>query len=213
MLHYYPLFLLLSCLLSSAYGQDERYYRQLLTGELPQVGQLIQELPLPQFNVLGPSYKVDLNADGVEEFIQPQKRDGHDWLEIRDFSQRKVFEAKLFAMGSDSHIYKLQLVHITPTVKTLIIFMDEGFTRGRRFESSGRIFLLTFENNDLNKITLTQGPHFFHEREAQREQYWRRTYMVNVYDMDNDGTREIVVMYNHIQRILKYSGKGEWVRI
>jgi hypothetical protein len=211
--HYWYIFLGLWVCLSVAEAQDERYFRQLIAGELPQ---LLQDSPasrLPQFNVNGASYKVDLNGDGIEESIQTQKRDGVDWLQISNFSQRVIFEAKLLAMGSESQIYKLKLVHIKPEVKTLIVFLDEGFTRGRKFESTARIFLLTWEKNDLDKIRLTQGPHFFHEREGQREQYWRRDYMVNVVDIDGDGTREVAVQFNSINRIMRYIGNGEWERL
>lgn len=197
----------------SGYGQDERYYRQILTGELPRLNLETGEAAIAQFNVMGAQYKVDLDGDGIEEIIQPQKRDGVDWLEIRNSSQSKLFEAKLLAMGAGSYIYKLRLVQISAKVRALLIFLDEGVTAGKRFESTGRFFVLSFENNDLSKMTLTDGPHFYHEKEAQREQYWRRDYAVNVYDIDGDGSREISVQYNHIQRIMKYLGRGEWQRL
>lgn len=197
----------------SGFGQDERYYRQILTGELPRLNLEAGEAAIAQFNVMGAQYKVDLDGDGIEEIIQPQKRDGVDWLEIRNSSQSKLFEAKLLAMGAGSYIYKLRLVQISAKVRALLIFLDEGVTAGKRFESTGRFFVLSFENNDLSKMTLTDGPHFYHEKEAQREQYWRRDYAVNVYDIDGDGSREIAVQYNHIQRIMKYLGRGEWQRL
>lgn len=207
-------FLFILLLISvSGYGQDERYYRQILTGELPRLNLEAGEAAIAQFNVMGPQYKVDLDGDGIEEMIQPQKRDGVDWLEIRNSSQSKLFEAKLLAMGAGSYIYKLRLVQISAKVKALLIFLDEGVTAGKRFESTGRFFVLSFENNDLSKMTLTAGPHFYHEKEAQREQYWRRDYAVNIYDIDGDGSREIAVQYNHIQRIMKYLGRGEWQRL
>lgn len=171
-----------------------------------------QEKSGHQFNVKGASYKFDLNGDGFEESIQPQKRDGVDWLEIRDSSERKVFEGKLLAMGTGSSIYKIKVVNLSTKARAAIIFLDEGVIQGKRFESTARIFVISFENNDLSTISMTEGPHFFHEKEAQREQYWRRDYNVNVYDLDGDGVREIAIMYNHIQRIMKYKGRGEWER-
>ena len=195
-----------------AWAQDERYYRQIFKGELTSEKEIVTDSPVSQFNVKGSVYKFDLNSDGIDESLQPQKRDGVDWLEIRDFSERKLFEAKLLAMGADSALYKIKVVNISPKVKTLILFLDEGVTQGKRFESTARIFLLSFENNDFTTMALTQGPHFFHEKEAQREQYGRRDYVVNVYDVDGDGVREISIQYNHIQRFMKYLGKGEWSR-
>lgn len=194
-------------------AQDERYYRQILNGELPLQGQSIKEAQEHQFNVKGAAYNVDLNGDGFEEIIQPQKRDGVDWLEIQDSTKRKIFETKLLAQGVESVIYKIKLAHLSTTSKVLIIYLDEGKTSGRRFESTARIFLLTFENNDFSTFKLAQGPHHFHEKEGQRDQYWRKDYSVDVRDVDQNGVRDVVVEFNHIQRIMLYLGKGEWSRL
>ena len=145
--------------------------------------------------------------------IQPQKRDGVDWIEIRNTTQRKIFEAKLLAMGGESSIYKAKLVYLSSTTKLLMLFLDEGKTSGRRFESTARIYLITFENNDLSTMKITTGPHHFHEREGQRDQYWERDYSVEVRDVDKNGVRDVVVQYNHIQRIMVYKGNGNWDRL
>ena len=162
--------------------------------------------------VNGPAYRLDLNRDGVEEILEPQKRDGVDWIEIRNSSQNKIFEAKLFAMGGASTLYKIRMVDLSQKVRALLLYVDEGITKGKRFESTARFYVLTFENSDLSKISLAEGPHYFHEKEGQRDMYWRRDYNVNVYDIDQDGIKEISVEYNHIQRIMKYNGKGNWER-
>ena len=196
----------------SVSAQDERYYRQILKGELPDTGMELKDPPEHQFNVKGASYVIDLNGDGFEESIQPKKRDGVDWLEIKDSSQRKVFEAKLFAVGGESVIYKIKIAQISPTVKLLLLFLDEGKSAGRKFESTARIYLLTMENNDLSTFNITMGPHHYHEKQRQREQYYRRDYAVEIRDVNKDGTRDVIVEYNHIQRIMLYKGKGEWDR-
>ena len=193
-------------------AQDERYYRQMLTGELPHLSTDIKEMAVKPISLDGPFYNFDLNGDGIDERLQPIKRDGVDWLIISDSSKRKIFEAKLLAMGGESFIYKLKLVHLSPQYKSLIVFLDEGHTAGKQFESTGKLYVLSFDNNDLSTLSLSPGPHFFHEKESQREQYLRRGYQVTVADLNGDGVREITVHYNHIQRILQYQGKGEWKR-
>jgi hypothetical protein len=212
MVHQMWLFLIL-CLVRPVWGQDERFYRQILKGELPQFSQELKEVSETQFNVKGASYLIDLNGDGIEESIQPQKRDGVDFIEIKDSSQRKIFDHKLLAIGGESHIYKIKFTQLNDKTKVLVIFLDEGHTAGLRFESTARIFLVTFENNDLSTMKLTQGPHHFHEKESQRDQYWRRNYAVEVRDTNDDGTKEVVVQFNHIQRIMLYKGRGEWLRL
>ncbi len=192
------------------HAQDERYYRQILTGELPKALGPISGIELPSFNAYGNIYRLDINGDGIEESIQPQKRDGVDWIEIRDSSQRKVFEAKLLAQGAESYLYKIRLVSLSTKARALILFLDEGFTKGKYFESTAKIYLVSLDNNDLSTLKISDGAHFFHEKKAQRELYWRRIYNVNVFDMDNDGIKDISVQYNNIQRIFRYLGNGNW---
>lgn len=212
MVHQWLFFLLFFMLSVQSGAQDERYYRKILSGELPSVTESLKESSLPTFNVSGPLYRVDINEDKIEETIIAQKRDGVDWIEIRNASGTKIFESKLLAMGVSSHLYKIKIVDLSPRVKALILFMDEGFIKGKKFESTARLFVMTIEDNDFSKIWITSGPHFFHEKESHREQYWRRNYTVNVYDSNGDGIKEISVMYNHIQRYMIYNGKGEWKR-
>jgi len=204
--------LILVWLMSTAYAQDERTYRQIIGGQLPNLNRQFREVPVGQFNVLGRSYHVDINGDGLEEILQPQKRDGVDWIEILDASRRKIFEAKLLAMGSESVLYKIKLVALSAKARGLILFLDEGKTHGRKFESTAKIFVITLDNNDFSTLKISPGPHFFQEKEGQRDQYLRRDYVVNVYDVDKDGVREISVQYNHIQRFMKYMGNGIWLR-
>lgn len=212
MVHHLLLFFIFA-FSAGVFAQDERYYRQILNGELPSFGQEVREVQEHQFNVKGASYSIDLNSDGIEEVIQPQKRDGVDWIEIKDSSNRKIFEAKLLAMGGESTIYKAKLAHLSLKTKVLILFLDEGKTNGKRFESSARIYLVSFENNDLTNIHITTGPHHFHEKEGQRDQYWERDYVVEIRDVDLNGVRDVVVQYNHIQRIMLYAGRGDWLRL
>lgn len=191
------------------FGQDERYYRQILTGELPVTAEPRENF-VRNYLVKGSEYLVDLDSDGIEEVIQPEKRDGIDYLNILNSSRANVFSAKLFSSGGDSHIYKIRMVYLTPRIRTLIIFLDEGATKGLRFESTARIYLLSYEDNKLSSMVLNPGPHIFHEKEAQRDQYYRRNFVVDVRDLNQDAKREIIVHFGHIQYIYEYLGSGEW---
>jgi hypothetical protein len=205
------IFLIFAILSGPIRAQDERYFRQIFSGDLPKSDEAI--ISAPVMTVSGPGYRIDLNRDGVEEVLQAQKRDGVDWIEIRNSSQSKIFESKLFAMGGASTLYKIRLVDLSEKVRALLLFLDEGITKGKRFESTARFYVLTFEDNNLSKMSLVQGPHYFHEKEGQRDMYWRRDYNVNIFDIDGDGLKEIAVQYHHIQRIMKYKGSGVWERI
>ncbi len=198
-------------LLGSAeiFAQDERYYRQILSGDLPVTADSRDNF-VRNFLIKGPEYHLDLDGDGVEEIIQPEKRDGTDWISILNSSRSSLFAAKLFAAGGDSSIYKIRMVNLSTRVKALIIFLDEGVTHGLKFESTARIYLLSYEDNKLSTLTMNPGPHIYQEKEAQREQYWRREFVVDVTDLNNDNMREVVVHFNHIQYVLEYQGTGEW---
>ena len=193
---------------TNLWGQDERYYRKMLSGGLAISEKSVDSVP--KFQVSGPAYLVDLNGDGIEERIIPEKRDGVDWLKIEDSSFSTIFETKIFATGANSHLYKVKLASLNTRVKVLILFLDEGTTEGAKLESYGKISLLSFENNNLSSMKFQEGARFYHEFKGQREQYSRRSYNVNVYDIDKDGEREVVVEYQHIQRVFKYAGFGEW---
>lgn len=214
MVHYLRFVMIFLLFSGSLMAQDERYYRQMLSGALPDFNSdEVKKNEKIHYSFSSSSYRIDLNKDGTEEYIQTMKRDGVDWIQISDFSGRKIFESKLFAMGAESVIYKVRFTQISRDVKALILFLDEGKTHSVKFESTARIYVLSFEKNNLETMTLSQGPHFYHEKEAQREQYWRRHYQVNIVDFDGDGIKEISIQYNHIQRMMKYIGRGEWIRL
>ena len=204
----FTLLLLIFLISGNLKAQDERYYRKMLSGGYAKPEKLVDRVP--RFFVSGPAYLVDLNGDGIEERIIPEKRDGVDWLKIEDSSFSTIFETKLFATGSSSHLYKIKLAILNDKVKVLILFLDEGVTAGAKIESYGRISLISFENNNLATMKFQEGARFYHEMKGQREQYFRRSYSVNIYDIDKDGDREVVVEYQHIQRVFKYAGFGEW---
>lgn len=211
MAHYWLVFCLFLLGSGDIFAQDERYYRQILTGELPKTD-TPKESFVRNYLVKGAEYMVDLDGDGIEEIIQPEKRDGTDYLNILNSSRASIFSAKLFATGGNSWIYKLRLVHLTPRVKTLIVFLDEGSTRGLRFESTAKIYFLSFEDNKLSTLTMNPGPHIYQEKEGQRDQYWRREMVVDVADLNKDLKREIIVHFGHIQHIYEYMGSGNWAK-
>jgi hypothetical protein len=91
------------------WAQDERYFRKMFSGDLVKK-ELPQEVQKVHFKVVGNSYLIDLDQDKIEEVIEPQKRDGVDWIEVKNSSGRKLFEGKIFAAGSGSYLYKIKFV-------------------------------------------------------------------------------------------------------
>jgi hypothetical protein len=198
-----------------AYSQDERKYRQLIDKTQKNKNNEHEVMPSSTFVQNQGRYQLDLNSDKIEEIVEIQKRDGLDWIIIKASNETVLYQTKLPTVGSQSVIFKMLLLNISKTrsIKTLVLFFDEGMIKSKKSESKARILLLTFENHDLRNIKLTIGPHFFHEKYSQRDQYWRRDYEVKSLDLNADQMREIIVKYQHIQRILIYKGDGIWERI
>ncbi len=189
-------------------GQDERFWRKMLSGELTREAQKAKVETKWEF--ASPLYHYDLNGDGREEVIQGLRRDGIDWLDITGHDKAKLFSGKLWAMGIGSSLYRVRLIQLSPTARVLVLHLYEGKTESKKLESSARLYFLTFDNNDFSTFKLTAGPRYWHEYEGIREQYWRRLYSLNVKDYDGDGTKDLAVEFNHMQSIWLYRGRGLW---
>jgi hypothetical protein len=205
---FYRLFLF-ALALNSAFAQDERYFRDIFSGALVQKSKQSQ-LP-PKIVVHSPFYRMDINGDGLPEQFRTSKRDNLDWFEIYDFRDQLIYEVELETQGVKSGIYKLRLVQLSPRSKAVLIHFYEGFTESTKFDGTARLYVASFDDNNINKISFIRGPHFFHEFSKVREQYFRRPMSVNVLDYNQDGVKEISTSYGFTQYIMSYRGSGEWI--
>jgi hypothetical protein len=199
---------MLALFVNPSHAQDERFWRKMITGELNE--EAVKEPEIPKWVFTSPSYQFDLNNDGREESIQLVKRDGIDWIDILGHDKTQLFSGKLWALGVNSSVYRLRLIDLSPTVRVIVIFLNEGKTEAKHLEATARLYFLTFENKDFSTFKLTQGPRYWHEYESVREQYWRRLHSFNVKDYNGDGVKDLAVEFNHIQSIWMYQGQGLW---
>lgn len=194
-----------------AIAQDERFWRKLITGELTREQQKEPEAAKWVFST--PRYEYDLNGDGKTESIEIQKRDGLNVIEIYSHDKSLLFTGNISGIGVESKIYRLRVVDISETIRTIIVHFYEGKTQSRHFEATARIYFLTFNKSKMEKIVFQKGPLYWHEYEAPRDQYWRRKYAINVMDLDKDGKNEIFVNFNRIQSIWQYQDSGLWIEL
>lgn len=189
-------------------AQDERwFYTELI--DPPKKTAAIDKINIPL--TVEKTYQYDIDGDSIQDQLIVQKREGLDWIKVV-CSTGAIFESKLQANGLNSHLYKARLVEIKPGTRLLILYFDEGFTHSTHFESSSRIYLLSFEI--LNKkFYLYKAPHIWHEKQNTRDRYWRRPYQVSVQDFNQDGTNDIAIHYHGIARIFFYKGLGQWERM
>lgn len=201
--------LFLSYLVPKALAQDERFYRQIFTGELGKNSQ--DSKKGYKWEVKSPQYQLDLDSDGLSEGIQLQKRDGEDWIVFSGKKGEGFFSAKLQAKGRESSLFRINLVTLNPDVKVLVLSFYEGFTHYLQFNGTARMYLISFEHNDLSTMQLAEGPTFWIEREKVDEQYFKRAYSIEILDLNSDKSKEIIVGFNAIKRVLTYAGNGRFI--
>lgn len=202
-------FLLIFMLSSPLKAQDERFFRQIFTGELG------KERKTPRtdykWQVSTPAYKLDLDGDGVVEGITVSKRDGEDWIELSGKLGTPFYTVKIPAKGNESSLFRLNLVTLSPTVKVLLLSFYQGWTHYLQFNGTARLFLLSFEDNKLDAISFSVGPSFWLEREKVNNQYFKRLYSIDVLDLNKDNSKDIIVSFNSIKRVMSYMGKGQFL--
>ncbi len=199
---------LLLCILSQAiHAQDERFFREMYTGELANS----QKKPFDyKIEVSSDKYEIDLNRDNKKDSIQSIKKDGVDFFRINDEYGKTVFEAKLETKGFESKIFRASFKTISKDIDVLLLHFYEGYTKTASFEGSARLYVVTIKKRSLKDITLTTGPYFWTEKEQVAGKYWARRYSVQTDDLNKDGKKEIIVNFNNINKILYYSDKGIW---
>jgi hypothetical protein len=200
----FTLFLIFSSL---CIAQDERYYRELFTGEL--FGEFEKEFK-PKLVVRTSIMLQDLNRDGIQEGIIVSKRDGQDWIHILRRDGTVLFKAKLPAKAQDSQLYKIKIKALSHMTDVMVLYFYEGAHKTANFLATARLYFITIDDRDLTSMKIAQGPYYFVEKQQTDLEYWNRFFHVNVYDFNGDGHREISVSYNRIQRIFSYHPKYGW---
>lgn len=202
--------LLVALIINCAYGQDERFYRKIFTGELFEAK---KNSDSAKIRMKSDVYMIDLNHDGIKEGLVTEIRDGVDYLRIVNNLGAELYRLKLSTKGNASRLYKIQVKTISDRVDALILHFYEGYTDYIDFEATARLYFITIEDRDFQKIYSFTGPHFFHEKEKIKNQYWQRKYSVNIVDYNKDGRKEVGTSFNSINRIYFYLGKGNWKKL
>lgn len=191
--------------------QDERYFRQIFSGELAK-GSAADDKKY-SFYIHTPYYDLDLNHDGNPEQIVFVKKDSEDWLEIfeqKGAEKKKIFSYRFETKGFDSELYRIEFKRLSPKSYTLIMYYYEGLSRYTELQSTSRVYVGTIDNDDLNSLTVFKGPSFFEERKTLKGHYHIRNYQVYLEDLNKDDVREIIIKYRLTSQVFLYEGKGKW---
>lgn len=206
------LFFTLFLTLNPLQAQDERFFRRILSGELIESERPPVFEKTYHFVAQSPLYEIDLNGDKKKEALSYEIKDGEHWINIFSASDGKkiIFQGKMETAGKDASLFKISLRELSSKLKVLILFFYEGNSQYLDFNGTGRVYLITFEKNDLSTLHLSPGPAFFQEKEQRNLGYYQRNYAVEIFDYNKDGVRELTVKHGHISRVMMYLGGGKW---
>lgn len=193
-------------------AQDERYFRQIFSGELTHRDNLVEEKKYSYY-IHTPFYSFDLNHDKRPEEIVFVKKDSEDWFEVYQESEgirTKVFSYRFETKGYNSQLYKLEYRRLSAHTMVLLLYYFEGLTKYTEMQSSSRLYLVTIDNDDLKSMRAFKGPSFFEEYKSLKGHYHLRNYQIYLQDLNNDGTQELIVKHRDVGQIFFYEGNGKW---
>lgn len=192
-----------------ATAQDERYFRQLFSGEINKGHEIIDEKKYSYF-VHTPYYALDLNRDGKAEHIVFVKKDNEDWIEILDSDKKKIFSYLFENKGYDSELFRIELKTLSAKTSILLLYYYEGVSKYINFQGTARVYAITIDNNDLKTMAAFKGPSFFDEQKTFKGHYHKRHYEVYLEDLDHDSVKELIVKHRNTSTVFMYKGQGRW---
>lgn len=196
---------------STAWGQDERLFRELFLYDLKPVEKVKTEsISKANFMANGPYYQIDLNDDGKKDGFVFEKRDGTDWLHFFDQDQKLIRTFKLTPKGYNSNVFKLRMSQLSAKTKLIEVFYYQGLTKYTRLDSTAQVLLITIDDQKFESMSLYEGPEFFQEARDIKQNYTLREYDLYSEDLDQDGIKEYVTKFGRMSKVFKYVGNGIW---
>jgi hypothetical protein len=193
-----------------AMAQDERYFRQLFSGEINKEKKILGPEKKYTYYIPSPYYAIDLNRDGRPEQILFIKKDNEDWINILDSDKREIFAYRFENKGFDSELFKVEMKTLSPTATVLLLYYYEGVSKYIDFQGTARIYVITFDNNDLKTLSAMKGPSFYDEVKNFRGHYHKRAYDVYLEDLNGDSVKELIVKFHDTSYVYMYKGAGRW---
>lgn len=191
-------------------AQDERYFRELFSGELAGLNKGEEKSKKYSFIISSAHYQLDLNKDGFSESVAFVKKDNEDWLEIYNYKKELIFSYLLENKGPGSEIYRIEYKPISGNSNVLLLHYYEGSTNYLHFQGTARIYAVTIDNNNLKTLKAFRGATFFDETKNLKGHYHIRSYDVFLEDLDHNGIKELVVKFRNISTVFHYQGNGKW---
>ena len=204
------LWLLMFVVSWSALAQDERYFRQLFSGEILKSNEG-NSAKKYSWNIHTPFYELDLNRDKLPENITFVKKDNEDYIEIFDSELKKVFSYRLENKGYGSDLYRIELKTLSADTVILLLYYYEGATKYINLQGTSRVYAITIDNNDLKSMTAFKGPSVFDEQKTFKGHYHKRNYEVYLEDLNKDSIKELIIKRRNVSNVFLYKGSGKWM--
>lgn len=193
-----------------ALGQDERVLRYLLRKKEFKEKALVDRT---HFRLSTKWYELDLDGDHRNEKISMENNDGVNHLVIRNYRNFPILRKPFLTQAIGGIVHKLRLVQVSKETKLLIVYYFEGTTEYLDFQATGRLYFVSWQNNDLKTLKMSLGPHYWQENKSYRGNYFNRRFEVYLKDFNNDGIKEVAVKLGNISRVYHLLRSNEWATL
>ncbi len=212
-----------------AFALDERFLREVFQNQnQDNFSELVQKNKKYNWKWNSPIYAFDFNDDFEEDFLQLNKIDGLDQINIISSKGNLVFQYTFTNSGLQSGVTKIEKYNLDQNNVLILIYYHEGENKIENAHSSGRLYFLTFEKKIFNQLPLSKketflgdgdlkgpinifkGPYFYSSQNIFPKHFHTRSMKVNCHDIDNDGIRDLKVSFRSINRVYLYRGRGIW---
>jgi hypothetical protein len=190
-----------------AFAQDEKYFRELFSGDLvKEVKEVHQKNYSFKFHT--PMYLIDILGDGKKQGIMGVKKDGEDWLEIYDTNREKIFSYQFTSVAANGQLYRVVKHQLDSQTTLMLLYYFEGIVDYLSTAGSARLYFLTIDNRDLKKISVYKGPSIYEEVKTSKGHYHLRNYKIRINEYNQ---KEVLISYKDINRAYLYRGNGNWI--
>ena len=154
------------------------------------------------------AYSLDLDGDGVSEYIRFEIIDAAYYMHIFNRRGDKVLSHKFQVYGHGAHVFKIIRKKFTKSnVATLIYFFD-GKTGYLEKKASATLYSILGSKHRNGKLKFQKVTSVWLEH-SRKEDYIRRLYHVDFEDVNYDGTLDLTVKSGNIQRNY-YLSNNSW---
>lgn len=195
---------------NTAQAQDERVLRYLLRKKQFKEKSLMDRT---HFRLSTKWYELDLDSDKRNEKISMENNDGINYLVIRNYRNFPIFRQAFLTQAIGGIVHKLRLVQVSRDTRLLMVYYFEGVTEYLDFQATGRLYFVSWKNNDLKTIKMSRGPHYWQESKGYRGNYFNRRFKVYLKDFNSDGIKEVAVKLGTISRVYHLMRNNEWATL